>query len=509
VSPPAVPHAPPLSRRRILALIGLLVLAALAAAGLAGGLVSGSGAAGKDTGRPVTSAEADLLAHARLANLRDGQVSLHAVIHAAAGAVQLTGWVDWARPLVYLNSAADRPGPADGLVQAVPGLVAVRAGRYPTAGVTPATGAAGVGPVTSAAGPPVVPPPVAPVDGWRVRPMNPTAGASAFDGLLALLFSLSRAGADNPATITGRTTVRDGQLAGDPVTIFAGPALSGATPGTSPAPAAQASTMPPVTGTVQYWLDRAGRIRRVVADLGDHLPVQVDFDRGTAQPFARVAMLGGAPVTPRPLTEQELRLVSRMRQRDRESGGGRAALTLPVGPAGLTTATGWLDWRTAVGWLAVRNPDDPGQDQLARVDRDGLTTRTGAAAGDPPGRAPVGDWHFSAWRDRGDAAGATDLDILLKQSVTVTDTRADSLESLRAGASFLRTDTVAGVPVLVVEVRQVSEAGATPGTGRLRYWLDQSGLLRRIEVRTRLGGFGWLELTPAAVPALPDPSTSP
>ncbi len=484
--------------------MGLLCLAALAAAGLAGGLVSSADATGQDTGdRPVTAAEADQLAHARLANARDGQLGLRAVIQAEGGGqVQMSGWVDWARTLIYLNSAAERPGPADGLLQAVPGLVAVRAGRYPPAAAASA----------SAAPAPLTPPLTAPLDGWRVRPMNPAAGASAFDSLAALLFSLTAPAADNPATITGRTTVRSGQLDGEPVSIYAGPPLGLPSPGRTGAASAAgsppATTMPPVTGTVQYWLDRTGRLRRVIADLGVNLPVQVDFSRGPAQPFGRVAMLGGAPVTPRALTEDQLRLVSRMYQRDRESGGGRVTLTLPVGPAGLTTATGWLDWRTAVGYLALHNLDDPGQDQLARIERVGLTTHKGAAAGDPPLRAPVGDWHFSVWNDRGDAAGMADLDILLSWAATATSTRPQALDELRGNASFLRVDAIFGVPVLVVEVRQASETGSAPGAGRLRYWLDHTGLLRRIEVRTRIGAFGWLDITPAPVPALPDPSTS-
>jgi hypothetical protein len=122
-------------------------------------------------------------------------------------------------------------------------------------------------------------------------------------------------------------------------------------------------------------------------------------------------------------------------------------------------------------------------------------------------KAPVGGWHFSVWGDRGDASGAADLDILLLQCVNATNTRADSQDALRGNASFLRTDLLGGVPVLVVEVRQTSEAGAVPGTGRLRYWVDRTGLLRRIEVRTRHGGYGWLDIAPAAVPSLPDPAT--
>jgi hypothetical protein len=348
--------------------------------------------------------------------------------------------------------------------------------------------------------------------------MDPAPGASVFDGLLALLFSLATPTPDDPAGIlaAGRTAIRPGELAGVPVEIYSGPALTtpsappGATPSSSPGTGSRAepgSTMPAITGTVQYWLDGAGRMRRVVTDLGANLPVQVDLASDGPQVVA-VPMLGGAPVTPRTLTEDELRLLSGMRQRNRLSGGGTVSLTLPVNPAGLTVATGWLDWRTAVGYLALRNLDDPAADQLLRLDSRGLVSRVGGGDGSPPLHPPMDAWHYSAWGGRGDANGATDLDILLIQAVAMTSTRTDSVTELRASASFLRTDTLAGQTVTVVEIRQAGEAGVTPGAGRLRYWVDADGLLRRIEVRTRQGGFGWLDVTPANVPALPDPHAS-
>jgi hypothetical protein len=505
-----------MGRRRISALIGLLCLAAASAAGLAGGLVAGApgNAARPDAGQHVNADQAGRLAGARLANFQDARASFHAVITAPGGDVHVTGWIDWSLPLIYLNSAAvGQASPADGLVQAVPGLVAVRAGRYPAAG-TDSGPAADTYPA---------PPATPPADGWRVRQMDPAPGTSVFDGLLAVLFSLATPTADDPAAIlaAGRTAIRAGDLAGVPVEIYTGPALttplasptasapassSSSSPGTRPE-ADPGSTMPAVTGTVQYWLDGAGRMRRVVTDLGANLPVQVDLASGGPQ-LTAVLMLGGAPVTPRALTDDELRLLSRMRQHNRQSGGGTVSLTLPVNPAGLTVATGWLDWRSAVGYLALRNLDDPAANQLLRLDTRGLASREGGADGSPPLHPPTDSWHYSAWGGRGDAYGATDLDILLIQAVTMTYTRTDSLAELRTSASFLRMDTLAGESILVVEIRQAVEAGVAPGAGRLRYWVDRDGLLRRIEVRTRQGGFGWLDVTPANVPALPDPHTS-
>jgi hypothetical protein len=514
-----------MGRRRVTAIIGLLCVATLSAAGLAAGLVScapGSTASGAGN-RPVDPEDAGRLATARLVNLQDAQASFRALIRSQNGTVHVTGWIDWARPMIYLNSVGEQPGSADGLVQAVPGVMAVRAGRYP-AGATPAASAdpatlAGDGVTDPYPPPPATPP----ADGWRVRQMSPAGSASGFDRLLSLLLSLASPVADDVSAILagGHTTVHAADLGGVPVKVYSGPAIttpsstppagpSAATGASSPPPSGSGSpAMPAVGGTVQYWLDRTGRMRRVVADLGGGLPVQLDLARTLRQPMTAVPMLGGAAVTPRALTEDELRLVSRMRSRDRQSGGGTLTVTLPVNPAGLTTATGWLDWPAAVGYLALHNPDAPDSDQLVRVAPAGIAAWDGmVASGPPPLRPPAEGWHFSAWSSRGDAGGASDLDILLTQAVSVTSTRNDSLDDLRANASFLRTDVLAGVPVLVLEIRQASESRAAPGTGRLRYWVDGDGLLRRIEVRTRLGGFGWLDVTPAAVPALPDPRTS-
>ncbi len=496
-----------MGRRRAAAIVGLLCVAAVSAAGLAGTLTgcTPQHPLSTSTSRLVNADQAGRLAMTRLANYQDGQATFRAVIDATGGDVHVTGWIDWSRPLIYLNSAAENAGPADGLVQAVPGVVAVHAGRY----------------AATADDPYPLPPATPPTDGWRVRQMDPASGGSAFDALLALLFSLAAPAADDAHTILAgdRTAVQPGQLDGVAVDVYSGPAIASPgqpAPGTpttapdaSPAPTSPASTapMPPVDGTVQYWLDGTGRMRRVVASLGGSLPVQVDLARTGKQVLVTVPMLGGAPVTPRPLTDDELKLLSRMRMRDRDSGGGTVTLELPVNPAGLTTATGWLDWRAAVGYLALHDPDDPGQDQLVRIERTGLATRDGTTGTEPPLRPPSDGWHFSAWSGRGDAGGASDLDILLTQAVTMTDTRVDDQDALRMHASFLRTDVLAGVPVVVIEIRQATE-GSTAGSGRLRYWMDRDGQLRRIEVRTRQGGYGWLDITPGQVPALPHPATS-
>ncbi|MGV9980711.1 hypothetical protein ACWDUH_23830, partial [Micromonospora wenchangensis] len=57
----------------------------------------------------------------------------------------------------------------------------------------------------------------------------------------------------------------------------------------------------------------------------------------------------------------------------------------------------------------------------------------------------------------------------------------------------LRSDRRAGRPVDVFEVRRQGQ--------RLRYWLDRSGFLHRLELRTTGGLWAQLELTPGPLPA--------
>src|SRR2546421_5315068 len=110
-------------------------MAAAAVVGLVNGLASCSPRARPpDRGRPIALAEAHRLATVRLRDRQDGHSGFRATVGAPGAAVHLTGWIDWRRPLLYLGSVGDHPGPADGLVQAVPDLVAAPLGRLGGAG---------------------------------------------------------------------------------------------------------------------------------------------------------------------------------------------------------------------------------------------------------------------------------------------------------------------------------------------------------------------------------------
>jgi hypothetical protein len=74
---------------------------------------------------------------------------------------------------------------------------------------------------------------------------------------------------------------------------------------------------------------------------------------------------------------------------------------------------------------------------------------------------------------------------------------------VRARATRLRADELRSRPVAVYEVPKLAERGVGPGQARMRYWLGRDGVLRRLELRTRGGGFAQLDIVPARVPPLP------
>jgi hypothetical protein len=499
-------------RRRTRALIALFGMAAAAVVGLVNGLASCSPRARPpDKGRPVSMAEAQRLAAVRLHDQQDGHSGFRATVGAPGAAVHLTGWVDWRRPLLYLGSVGDRPGPADGLVQAVPDLVAARLGRLGSAD-------------DPYPGPPAQPP----TEGWRVRRLSPDSPAgSPLDSLFALLLGLHATGPDDAGALVagGARFLRRDLLGGVPVDVVAGPAVL-PTPVMGPRLAPRPSPSgAPVTGQVTYWLDDGGRLRRLDAYLRKDLPVRVDFSRDDPGVPAAIAPLGGAAVAPRPVTAAEAGLLARMVVRDRSARGGRLTIQVPVSPAGILRADGWLDWRATTAYLAARNPDDPSQDTLVWADRTGVGTHplSGAApvAADgvpasprptpsavptspPPAQPPAGGWRMTTWAQH-DTEGSSDLDVLLGAALAATGPAAGDPAPLRKRASWLREDTLAGVPVTVFEIRGLAETGTAPGDGLLRYWVDRSGLLRRIEVRTGDRAYGYLDVSAGPVPALSPP----
>ncbi|QSB12953.1 hypothetical protein JQS43_14900 [Natronosporangium hydrolyticum] len=434
--------------------------------------------------RPLSEAEAQRLANMRQRNWEHRWSGIDARVASPTGAIRLTGWLDWQHPMVYVGRTEPGSDQITELLQAVPGLVAHRPAstvtdRLPQVPTTP------------------------PSDGWRLRrpgtadPAGEPADPGTLDTLLALLLSLAAPGADSVPQLTAGDSawLRRDRLGEAEVDVLLGPALLPATDHDGQ-PATAAS------GSVQYWLDEDARLHRLSALLTGQTVVDVELNRHdqTAPPVLH--MLGGAALDPRPVTPSEAQTLSLLPVRHQQIGGGELTITLP-GPGAERRATGWLDWHRNVAYLATYRDGAP--DGLVWADPAGVAHRLDQPpqAGMPPLPAPPSDggWRWQPWSERGDDQGGYDLDLLLQEMLSLAGWYPDPVATVAERARWLRDDTLAGTPVTVYELRRPAEAEAPAGTGRLRYWVDeQAGVLLRLELRTRAGGFGQLDLSPGPVP---------
>ncbi|MEU1689532.1 hypothetical protein [Micromonospora sp. NPDC005707] len=442
------PPEQPTRRRAVL--IALAVAATASAAALVAGLLSWSPEPAEPTAtaRPLTAAEADRLAALRVTNQRDVRAGVRVTVGAGDGRTELVGWVDWARPLVYLDVSGPGAGAERGLVQATASTLLVR----PDPGATPA---------------PAPPPLVPPDDRWRLRELPAGRGLPAVRDLLLGLGAARVDAVEPEARWLGAETVD-----GVPVDVFQAPlaALRPAAQATAPAP----------EGQPRLWVDRDARLHRLAGRLPDGTPVTVELARTDRPTLRPVAALGGRPGLPRALSDAEADRLARLPARLRAAGG--AGLTLAAPSAGLH-GTGWVSWAGSAAYLSMVEGDDPGRRTLVRA-RPGSVARlvvpAGGAAG-PPLPAPA------ELRRMGGQPPRDDVERLLDAAL-----RGDGAPAPAAAAVRIRDDRVADRTVDVIEVR----AG-------LRWWIDRNGLPRRVELRSAGGVWVRLDLAPGRVPALP------
>jgi hypothetical protein len=481
-------------------MIALLVAATLVAgfaAVLGQGLLSRDGSVTPGpAARPLSAAEADRLAGMRQRNWRDARAGVRASIGTGADQLWLAGWVDWRRPMVYLAATSSgRAGAEPQLLQAVPGLVATR----------PATAAV--------AGPDPWPPVDPPAGGWRVRspgtagPPGAPADPGTLDALAVLLLTITASELDAPQLLAGSEArwLRADRVAGHRVDVLLGPAVPPSQPPPGPTVPGRAPdlSLAGMGGAVQYWLDHQARLHRLATMLATGTPAHVELDRTDPTAPAVLDLLGGAAIDPRPVTSPERAALAELRQRNQATRGGQLTLVVPTAD-GTVRGAGWLDWHRSVAYLARTRDGAPAG--LLWADRAGVATRPGepAAGGGPPVPAPAGrQWRRTPWQERGDEQGGFDLDLLLHEALALAGEEAAGGPLPAADARWLRRDRVGGVQVDVYELPRPVESEVEPGGARLRYWVDrQSGVLLRLEIRTRTGGFGQLDLDPGPVPYL-------
>ena len=540
--------------RRRIRLLGLGVLATISATALGGGLVSAVPPRDREPPRPLSIAEAERLAAIRVTNYRQSRAEVRGTVGAGSHRIEVAGWVDWARPLLHLTVGGPAAGTERGQLQAGPGLVAHRPGndRSPVdppatpppaddwrirdlpagspldalldlifslgarrAGSAEAVRAGGARWVTrSRIG-------TTPVDVFQAA-APVTLGDTAVPGTPARTGS---PGADThpPVGPTAPAPTRPATVGGrsDATTPTRPPTVGGRSDATTPTSlgsgsgkrGGQRQSAEP-DRPARYWVDRDARLHRLEIDLTGAGPARLDLDRRPRPPLQAVAALGGRAALPRVLRSREAARLTRMPERTRARRGAALTLTLPTvpagdpatAPAGNLRGGGWVDWRSGVLHLAVEDLDRPGRRILLRADARGVSqAEVPVMLGPPVGRGrpprppltvPAGTrWRTEPWAARAIPGGPGDLDLLLAETLRIgrrwTGTRP---------VSWLRRDRLGRRPVEVVQTR-----GALPST-RLRYWLDSSAVLHRIELRTRSGAFAQLDLAPGPAPKLPRPA---
>ncbi|MFV2101164.1 hypothetical protein [Micromonospora sp. LOL_024] len=442
-------------RRRRLTLTGLALTAVASAVLLVVTLVDW--APGGPPPRAMTTAEQERLAAMRVTNLRDLRAGLHLTVGDGPARTDLLGWVDWARQLVYLDVGGPGAGPLRGLAQATPTVLVIR--PDPTAMPTPAT-------------PPLVPP----ADGWRLP------ADQGLDPLLSLVFRLA---ADRPEPadgLSGRWVGRE-QVNGETVDILEAAPRTG-----EPAHGTTAATPGPSTPT-RYWLDLAGRVHRLETNLPGVGPVSVALNRADRPTLRPVEALGGRPGLPRALTTAERDRWRRLPARLRTAGGAAVTVTGPVSGASNLRGAGWLSWTSGTAYLGVADLDTDGRWTLVRH-HDGKVARIETGTPDsgtarPPLPPPATGWLTGPHHTQA-------LDPLLEAALRAARGSGPGGDGRRT-----RGDTLAGTTVDVVQV--------DTALGPVRYWIDRTGLLRRLELPTRAGAWAQLDLNPGRVPRLTPP----
>ncbi|MGC4864385.1 hypothetical protein ACLQ3B_02995 [Micromonospora sp. DT53] len=462
-------------RRTVLLLLGLT--AVTSATALVLGLLSWAPDP-PEPARPLTVTESERLAAVRVTNLRDLRAGVRVTAGTGAARVELVGWVDWSRSLLYLDVGGPGAGAERGLLQRSGPVLVIR--PDPAAVPTPAA-------------PPLVPP----ADRWRLHRLATGAHlAPVLDLLLDL--AADRPDATRTAPSSGARWIARDTVPAGPLDVIQAP-LSTGVPAASTAPGTPAAATPVPDGQTRYWLDQDARLHKLVTQLPGTGPVAMIFNRADRPTLRPVDALGGRPGLPRALTDAEQRRLDRLPTRLRAQGGATVTLNAPVGEDTNLRGAGWLSWTARTAYLAVADLGVPDRRTLLRRDTVGLarTDLPAAAAGGgtaeaparPPLPAPAGAWRISR-------PGADDLSVLVDAAV------AAGSVGHRGAAVRVREDVVAGRTVDVIE--------SGPAGGRLRYWIDRDGSLRRLELRTDAGAWAHLDLQPAVVPRLavnPRPAT--
>ncbi|WP_198041447.1 hypothetical protein [Micromonospora chokoriensis] len=461
----------PVGRRRRTVLLLLALTAVTSATALVLGLLSWAPDPPPEPARSLTVTEGERLAAVRVTNLRDVRAGVRVTAGTGADRIELVGWVDWSRSLLYLDVGGPGAGAERGLLQKGGPVLVIR--PDPAAVPTPAA-------------PPLVPP----ADRWRLHRLAPGAHLAP---VLDLLIDLAADRSDpiQTAPSSGTRWVARETVPAGPLDVIQAPLPTSTQPAANTASGTPSAATAAPDGPTRYWLDQDARLHKLVTLLPDAGPVTMIFNRADRPTLRPVDALGGRPGLPRALTDAEQRRLDRLPTRLRAQGGATVTLTAPLGTDTNLRGTGWLSWTARTAYLAVADLGVPDRRTLLRRDTAGLaradlpTAAAGGGTAEAPARPPLPPPAVT-WRVT--RPGGDDLSLLVDTAV------AAGSVGHRGAAVRLREDVAAGRTVDVIE--------SGPADARLRYWIDRDGSLRRLELRTDAGAWAHLDLHPAVVPRL-------
>ncbi len=219
-------------------------------------------------------------------------------------------------------------------------------------------------------------------------------------------------------------------------------------------------------------------------------------------------VLGGcsAPAQVRPVTTEESQLLAAMRFKSFDAGS-REFATVVVEQGTSLHLHGWVDYVSHLGYAAVTGEGFESQALLWQADTVGIRTAPPDAAGLPTLPLPAAS--DAAWTSRPLQPDSSALDATLALIGNLGADRPENpLLVQQTGALWLREDELDGTAVTVFAAppsdQVVDAATIDPEASSLRLWLDETGLLRRAQVRQ--AGF-WYDidfgLTPGPALAVP------
>ncbi|MFT4286477.1 hypothetical protein [Nocardioides sp.] len=182
---------------------------------------------------------------------------------------------------------------------------------------------------------------------------------------------------------------------------------------------------------------------------------------------------------PRPVTDAEAQVLATARFRNFDAGTRSFTTTLAINGQQVTL-DGWVDFPDHLGYALATGDGFPSQ--LLRWDG---TTLANAEAPADATTAPLPE-PTDGWQSRGMDASASVLDSTLTVLLDLSDDRPENPLLLRqTGAYWIGTESLNGTDLTVYAAppgdsttEQVSAEDAN-----LRLWLDETGLMHRVQLR--------------------------